>query len=295
MKHILFLFTASLLLLACSDDDENQQSEEQNTFKIKKLSKTFYIEDGTSYRLDYLYDESGKITKWVHDYYNDGTITHDDYLYNDRGQILESKTTNINENRITRTISYVYDVSNRISTITYLSADGSINTSHFSYENNTVFVIDDLGGNKKLSFNETGKLLNTVSSGNGNDPLNGTTTETINYTGNLVTSIHYEYSGGSISSKSYIYEYDNKTNPFFENFKNNINNYIYNFNGSMKSFKTDFSVNNFKKVKHSASVPAPSLNYTEVFTTQYNEQGFPTSAEVKRNDVLFEELTYEYY
>ncbi len=171
MKRILFLFTAGFSFLACSNDDENVESE-QNSYKIKKLSKTFYVEDGTSYRLDYNYNKSGKITKWVQENH-DGTLTHDDYLYNSQGQILESKTTNITQNKVIRTISYIYDTSNRISTVTFLSSDGSINTSHFSYENNTVFIIDDLGGNKKLSFNATGKLLNTVSSGTGTDPLNG--------------------------------------------------------------------------------------------------------------------------
>ena len=117
MIRILFLFTASLLLLACSDDDNDPQSEEQTDFKIKKLSKTFYLEDGTSYRLDYLYDLSGKITKWIQDYADVNALFHDDYLYNELGQILESKTTNIIENYVVRTISYEYDTSNRISSV----------------------------------------------------------------------------------------------------------------------------------------------------------------------------------
>lgn len=293
MKHILFLFTASLLLFACSNDDENQQSEEQNTFKIKKLSKTFYVEDGTSYRLDYFYDESGKSTKWVQDYYDDDALFHDTYLYNDLGQILESKTTNINENRIIRTISYVYDTSNRISKVIYTSSDGTTITSNLTYENNTVFLEDDLGGNKKLIFSEDGKLMETVS--NSSEPRNGTVKETIIYSGNLITSIHYDYSRGDGSSEDYIYEYDTKTNPLFENFNNNINNHLYDYRGSLKSFKTDFSAKNFTKVKFTSTLPDPNLNYTDVFTTQYNEQNFPVSAEVKRNGVLFEELTYEYY
>lgn len=293
MKRILFLFTVSLLFLACSNDDSNSQPEEQTDFKIKKLSKTFYLEDGTSYRLDYLYDLSGKRTKWIQDYADINTLFHDDYLYNELGQILESKTTNIIENYVARTISYEYDTSNRISSVTYTSADGFSNTSHLTYENNTVFVDDDFGGHKSLIFNEEGKLIETFS--RSNEPLNGTVTETINYNGDLVSSIHYEYSIGTGSTEDYVYEYDNKTNPLFENFKNNINNYIYNFTGSMKSFKTDFSANNFTKVKFTSTLPDPNLNYTDVFTTQYNPQGFPISAEVKRNGVLFEKLTYEYY
>ncbi len=82
MKRILFLFTVSLFFLACSNDDSNSQPEEQTDFKIKKLSKTFYLEDGTSYRLDYLYDLSGKRTKWIQDYSDINTLFHDDYLYN---------------------------------------------------------------------------------------------------------------------------------------------------------------------------------------------------------------------
>lgn len=293
MKRILFLFTVSLLFLACSNDDSNLQPEEQTDFKIKKLSKTFYLEDGTSYRLDYLYDLSGKRTKWIQDYSDINTLFHDDYLYNELGQILESKTTNIIENYVARTISYEYDTSNRISSVTYTSADGFSNTSHLTYENNTVFVDDDFGGHKSLIFNEEGKLIETFS--RSSEPLNGTVTETINYNGDLVSSIHYEYSIGTGSTEDYVYEYNNKTNPLFENFKNNINNYIYNFPGSMKSFKTDFSANNFTKVKFTSTLPDPNLNYTDVFTTQYNQQGFPISAEVKRNGVLFEKLTYEYY
>lgn len=293
MKRILFLFTVSLFFLACSNDDSNSQPEEQTDFKIKKLSKTFYLEDGTSYRLDYIYDLSGKRTKWIQDYADINTLFHDDYLYNELGQILESKTTNIIENYVARTISYEYDTSNRISSVTYTSADGFSNTSHLTYENNTVFVDDDFGGHKSLIFNEEGKLIETFS--RSSEPLNGTVTETINYNGDLVSSIHYEYSIGTGSTEDYVYEYDNKTNPLFENFKNNINNYIYNFTGSMKSFKTDFSANNSTKVKFISTLPDPNLNYTDVFTTQYNQQGFPISAEVKRNGVLFEKLTYEYY
>lgn len=293
MKTKLFLFAASLLLLACSKNDENPQSEEQTDFKIKKLSKTFYLEDGTSYRLDYLFDLSGKRTKWIQDYADVNSLFHDDYLYNDLGQILEAKTTNIIENYVARTISYEYDSSNKISTVTYTSADGFSNTSHLTYENNTVFVDDDFGGHKSLIFNEEGKLIETFS--RSSEPLNGTVTETINYIGNLISSIHYEYSLGAGFTEDYVYEYDNKTNPLFENFNNNVNNYIYSFTGSMESFKTDFSANNFTKVKFTSTLPDPNLNYTDVFTTQYNQQGFPISAEVKRNGVLFEKLTYEYY
>src|SRR5690606_38326322 len=222
MKTTFFLFAASFLLLACSNDDKSTQPEEQNTeLKIKKLSKTFYVEDGTSYRLDYLYDESGKRTKWIQDFYDENTLFHDDYLYNADGNILESKTTNVTENRVIRIISYDYDSANRISTVTYNSPSGLTNNSYLTYENNNVFIEDDFGGTKKLVFSNEGKLIETIS--DSSDPLNGTITETINYSGDLITSIHYEYSYGSGSTEDYIYEYDDKINPLFENFNNNFN------------------------------------------------------------------------
>ncbi|MCG2430742.1 hypothetical protein [Aequorivita xiaoshiensis] len=292
MIRKLFILAMCFSVLACSDD-ENQQDDDQITFKIKKLTKTFYEENGTSqaYKLEYLYDESGKRRKVLSESFLNGQKTQQDFSYNERNQILESKTTDITQNRVIRTVSYLYNNSNKISTVKFESSDGSVITSNFTYINNSVFIEDNIGANKELIFNDAGKLLKTITFIS--NPVPNTITETINYSGNLITSINYEYSRGSITSQEYIYEYDNKTNPFYEHFNENISNFIYNFTGTMKSYKTEFSAKNFTKVTYTSSVAVS--DYTDVFTTKYNEQGFPTNAEVKRNGVLFEELTYEYY
>jgi hypothetical protein len=39
----------------------------------------------------------------------------------------------------------------------------------------------------------------------------------------------------------------------------------------------------------------PDSNYVKTKTTIYNSEGYPTSAEIKKNDVIIKELTYEYY
>ena len=292
MKHILFLFTASLLLLACSNDDENPQPEEQtNDLKIQKFSRTVYDPNGEIYRIDQLFDESGKVTNRVEDYFNDNTTFNDTYSYNTLNQVSAIQLRKVQDNSPRRTINYIYDESsNKLQNIQWVDLNGDVaNTIIFIYDGNTVMTENDFGF-RNLTFDAIGKLTNTISGGG--DIVYETVTETISHSENLITSLHYESSLGS--TENYVFEYDNKVNPVFESFNANINNYIYGFVGNMKNFTYNFSENNYTRIEYT-NTSDPSYNYTQIKTTQYNEDGYPISAVVKKDDVVIEELTYEYY
>lgn len=297
MKHALFLFTASILFLACSNDDDNpspeQQEEEQTEFKIQRFFRVMESQSEDYYALEHLFDETGKLTNFTETF--DDSPFRDDYNYNNLDGITQRQTINVNQSSIIRTIPFEYDASNKISSITYTSPppSGMTNTIHFSYQGNTVYTEDDFGSTASYTFDANGKLIQTVTASF--EMRNGITTETITYSGDQITAIYYENRVEDVMKwwETYSFEYDDKTNPLYENFNNYLDNYIYGFVGGMSSFKFHFSPNNLTKVEYTHS--DSSRNYTDIFTNHYNEQDFPINAKVKRNGVLLEELTYEYY
>ena len=293
MKRILFLFTASLLFLACSKDDTQpiQEQEETTEFKIKKFSRMMYEPNIPFYRIDLLFDESGKITNSVKDYYNDNTTYNRIYSYNSLDQVTEIQHILVQLDSLTDKISYTYDeVSHKLQNIKWINYGENEDLSiTFTYDGNMVMTEDDFGF-KNFNFDANGKLINTLSAFG--DIGYQEITENIDYSEDLITSIHYQGSLGASANNTF--EYDDKVNPLFQSFNESIHNYIYGFVGNMMNFKYHFSANNYSRIECTSTID-PSYNYTLLKTTQYNEDGYPISAVVKKDDVVIEELTYEYY
>ena len=289
MKYILFLFTASLFFLACSNDDTNPQPEEQNAFKIKKISGTIFT--GNQYAT--FYDEIGKITKSTNIDIDGNPALQEDYLYNDLGQIIEFKITNLYSNIVIITNIYEYNNENKISTINTINNDGSVEASHFSYDNNLVFINYDSGGSKKYIFNQNGKLIQTVYFTG--EPLNNTIIETINYNGDLITSIHYVHTNYPDYTEDFIFEYNDKMNSLYENFYTHINNYIYNYSKyDLRRYREEFSANVSTKTTFNTTIP-DAFSYIDEFTITYNEEGLPINTIVTKNNAFYKEVIYEYY
>lgn len=289
MKTKLFLFAASLLFLACSNDDKPKPEEQQNTFKIKKISGTFFT--GNQYAT--FYDETGKKTKSISTDNSGNPVLQDDYLYSDTGQIKEFKVTSLPNNVVLITNIYEYNSDDKISKINTISEDGSIETSHFNYDDNLISINYESGGNKKYIFNEDGKLIQTIYFTG--QPLNNTITETINYNGELITSLHYEQSYNSDYIEDFIFEYDDKINPLYENFTAYINNYIYNYNKyDLRRYREEFSANVSTTTTFNTTIPG-AFSYTDGFTITYNDEGLPMSTVVTKNNNFYKEVTYEYY
>lgn len=299
MKRILFLFTASLLLLACSKDSENPQDTEEITepteYKIKKFSITEYYGNGDIYIHDILYDESGKISNRIN-HFEDFTISlNDTYSYNSRDQITTIQQSYEQENMMRRTLKYVYtEISHQLFEIQNIDPDGqNSNTIKFAQMGDTVYTQDNLDFRSEYIWDANKRLVKSHSSGG--DIGYFSIQETINYSGNLINSLHYlnvVYPGGEYL---HTYEYDNHENPLFDDFSLHTKDYIYGFlGGPMTKFSHHFSANNYTRMEY-ANVNDPSENYIQTKTTQYNEDGYPISAVVKRNDVVIEELAYEYY
>lgn len=260
MKNVVFLFITTLLLLACSSDDENPQPEQNTELEIQKFTRTVHESNGDAYRLNYFFDETGKITNLLEDYFNDNSTVNNTYTYNSLNQIARIVTLFVDENRVGKTINYNYDATtNKLGSIQWIEKNGSIfNTINFTYEGNT--VITEHGG-KIFLFGNNDKLRETFASGG--DPSFETNTETISYLVDLFTSLHYESSLGS--SENYDFKYEDKVNPLFKGFDEHINKYIYGFVGNMTNQKFNFSPNIYTKVEYTSSIPI--YNYIETKTT----------------------------
>tara|TARA_R100000353_G_scaffold52219_2_gene41526 strand:- start:23136 stop:24026 length:891 start_codon:yes stop_codon:yes gene_type:complete len=296
MKRILFLFTASLLFLACSNDDNNG-SENPQELKIKKFSKVSVDLNGnpTGNSTVYFFDENGRLSQKKEDEANSDYTRIINYNYNQLGRLTESVMIfeGVNGNR---SLEYTYDSENKLDFISE-SFDGGTPDIYFQLTHQP----------NKISIEHRSPGFYT----------------TLNYNSNILTSIHNEIDMGGFSTESlyydavnnimkrpsisntriygepdilseYTYQYDTKINPLHTSFNENHLDLLGQYWFNLNYWKPFLSPNNFTGEVYTNS-QFPEDNYTLLKIFQYNTDGYPTSAVVKKDGTLIEELTYEYY
>jgi hypothetical protein len=297
MKRILFLFTATLILLACSNDD-NSQPEEQNTeLKIKKFTSLGVDANGTpnGNSLEYFFNEDGTLSQKNEDEANSNYTRIINYYYNPLGQLTKSIMTfsGVNTNR---TLAYFYDSSDKLDYITE-SVDGADPNLYFelTHQPNKITIeYASPGFYTTLNFNNS-----TITSIDNLFDLGGHSTEDLVYdaTNNILERPKVTVSGIPGEPDTFVensYQYDDKINPLYASYNNYPLNLLGQYWFNLDYWKPFFSPNNFTSEVYTNTL-RPEDNYTLLRTFQYNEDGYPTGAVVKKDGALVKELTYEYY
>ena len=290
MKTKLFLFVASFLLLACSNDDGNQPPEEQNTeLKIKKYTSISFDANGNPNGeiLEYFFDENGKKTKdhiinSFYDYFWE-------YTYNDLGQVTK-KAHNHSGYPIDFVENYYYGTNNK-PWVVFRDWDNdgvNMDSINFSYQPQQINVQWFTPGQDRTEFTYNNvEVLTAVKHigdvGAISDEIitydNSSNIINLNITSNLGYEVNHEY------------EYDEKINPFYEEFHNfPFNTYYYGFLSSHQLF---ISPSNATKITRIGTDSAE--NFTIETSYQYNSSNYPISSQTLLNGILSTQATYEYY
>ncbi len=292
MKRILILFTASLLFLSCSNDDNNNPEASQELI-IKKLTSIRIDANGTpnGNSTVFLFNEDGTLSQKKEDETNSNYTRITNYTYNQLGQLTESYMTfeGVNTSRI---LTYFYDSTDKLDYITE-SLDGVDPDIYYQlrYEPNKITVIPQLSGFRDY-LNYSNNILTSIDRVT---DLGGSSTEVISNRGSNITKRETNGTTGPNNdfSTNQSYQYDDKTNPLYPSFSENPLNLLGENRFNLDQIKLFFSNNNITSEVSTSTLT--EHNYTFTKTYQYNEAGYPTSAIVKKDGVLFEELTYEYY
>lgn len=293
MKHFIFLITASLLLLACSCDDKNPESEEQNAaLTIKKYTSISHDENGTpnGYMIEYFFDENGKKTKdHIIDVFGDYTW---EYNYNSDGQVTKKSRKYVNY-PVDIVESYEYDSENKLQKI-YIDEDNdgvAEDSLNFTYKKNQIIAQWSSPGQeqKEFYYNNDGVLT----SAKHEYDLGVITDELIMHDSFSNISQINQTTANFNTEENYKYEYDGKTNPFYNEFHDFYFNIVWRDGGLFSSHSLFFSPNNVTKTIFTSS--NSSDNYTVITTYDYNNSNYPVSSETKLNGVLQSQGSYEYY
>ncbi len=282
MKTTLFVFAASVLLFACSNNDNGPDGPQE--LKIKKFSQNFYFNQSTdNYTVERIFDESGQTTRestirpdmsfyWLYTYGPSGIISEKNHFYGDGTKNLQD--------------IFAYDSNNNIDNISYKNGVGEdISFRDYTREIDKItFQHSSIYG--EIYYNAEGKIIKNYINGD-----TSSSTQTIEYTADNITKITKTMSNGNIGT--YTYQYDEGLNPLYTYVQNNYFNATIGDHISLFNRPDYFSKNNYTEISYVSSTPDSS--YVKTKTTIYNADGYPTSAVVKKNDVLMEELSYEYY
>lgn len=296
MKTKLFLIAVSLLFLACSNDDDNSTPQPQE-LKIKKFIAIRTDSNGnpSGDKTEYLFNENGilvqkKIDAAISDY-----TEIINYSYNQLGQLTESNRTFVGVN-YNRKLGYFYDTANNLDYITE-SFEGQTPEIYFDLThdpNKTSIEYQSPGFYDYLNYSD-----NTLMSIDKLYDLGGNSTENLVYdsSSNILKRPKVMFSGIFGDPETYVendYTYDNKINPLYHSYNTEPLNLLGQYWFNLDYWKPFLSPNNFITETYT-NTQDPQGNYTLSRTFQYNENGYPISAIVKKDGVLFEELTYEYY
>ena len=292
MKRILFLFAASLLFLACSHDDNGPN--EPRTLKIKKFTSIDFKLDApgtpTGESIEYSFDENGIfIHKKTVENYLDVLYTYFEYYtYNQLGQLTKIYKTYVDYS-VDETREYSYDSENRLTHIKRIVVDNPpITLSEMTYQKPNEVRIEHNSGSIDIFV-----YHNNILSNIGRVFDFGGSEETLSYdANNNIIEIALTDNVG-IKNTNRNYSYDDKINPLYPYFNENPYNFFGENNFQVHYCHLFFSPNN--STSEIVTSWHPDNAYTITKTFQYNQEGYPISAVVKKNDVLFKEFTYEYY
>lgn len=292
MKRILFLFTASLWLLACSNDDVNNGPDGPQELQIKKFVNTGVDANGTptGASTEYFFDENGTFTqkKIVDTYWNETEITN--YTYNQVGQFTEIQTTSLPSN-LYLSRKFYYDSQNRLDSITNAyNEEPHRRFFHLTYGQNKIEITDQHFFNGLRVFNYNNLILSSIDIFYEGHPISE---QIITYdSANNITERSFTGSDWGLP-KNHTYLYDDKINPLYPYFNERPSNLLGEHRFDLNHCKLFFSPNNCTSEVVESSEPELTGTFTKTF--QYNNNDYPISAIVKRDGVLIEEWTYEYY
>lgn len=291
MMHKLFLFTASLLLLACSNDDNG--TNDITELQIKKFTSTSVDanRNPTGSSTEYFFAGNGTFIQKKTNNIPVGETKITDYAYNQLGQLTEAKTRFVELNG-SRTLGYNYDSNNNLDKITD-AFNGETPETYYqlTYEPNKINVEHQSPG----FYDQLNYTNNKLTSITRLFDLGGSSTENLTYdaANNIIQNAITGFNGTADYNKNYTYEYDNKINPLYPYYNEYPLNLLSENFFSLDYSKLFFSPNNFTKEVYTDS--ESQNNYTITKSYQYNEDGYPVSAEVMRDGVLTILATYEYY
>lgn len=290
MKTRLFLFTVSFLLLACSNDDENPLPEEQNTeLKIKKYTSISIDANGSPNGeiVEYFFDENGKKTK--DHIINSFSDYFWEYTYNDLGQVKRKAHNHLNY-PIDFVENYYYGTNNK-PWVVFRDWDNdgvNMDSISFSYQPQKINVQWHTPGQDRTEFSYNNEDVLTTIKHMGDPGTVGDEIITYDSSSNIINlnitfNLNHEV--------NHKYEYDEKINPFFEEFHNfPFNTYYY---GYLSSHPLFISPSNATKITRIGT--DSSENFVIETSYQYNSSNYPISSETKREGVLISQAIYEYY
>jgi hypothetical protein len=289
MKRILILFTASLLFLACSNDNDTVQQAQDIELKIKKFTITAVHTD--NWRLEYSFDEDAKPIRYFSTLDGiDGVKM--DVSYNDSGhltgvvgvQIIEGQT------QPWQHTEYVYNTSNEIEQINrfdeYGSDYGSLAANHFqdSIQVQRRFGLDG-DSDYTLIFGANNLLIQENIEPNAWNP-NPTVTK-YTYSDENLINILKESDGNTMLDTNF--EHDDKINPLHPVLTRDYKSFILDNIGLYLAFNRTYSYSKNNITSYN------EFGNLRIITYQYNDLGYPVSAEVTSDGELFELFNYEYY
>ncbi len=290
MKTKLILFAAaSIFLIGCSNDD-NTEPDSPRELKIKRYTSLSLDANGNpnGEMLEYYFDENGKKTK--DHFINSSAAYFWEYTYNELGQVTEKAHNHVNL-PVDFVENYYYNQNNKPWVVFRdWDADGvDMDSISFSYQPQQINVQWFTPGQERTEFYyNTSEVLTAVKH---IGDMGIVSDEILTYDGSMnITNLNLttDYFNSEIN---HAYEYDAKTNPFYEEFHNfPFNTYYY---GYLFDHSLMMSPNNATKIIRTGTDTAE--NYVMEISYQYNDSNYPISSETRKDGVLVSRATYEYY
>lgn len=282
MKTKLFLLAACSMLMACSS--EHDITKPNPELKIKNFIRMVYHTDPSdNVTLTRTFDQSGKPVRDTEEYTN--VTIYGLFTYNNSNLISEKSGHYQGGSQIGKDVFH-YNSNNQIDSIISQDAQGMIMTAKYfeHYPNRITYNLGSLQG--EYNYNADGVMTEINTSGDFSS-----SSTSITYSSNNISQIINQHSTGETETHSF--QYDNELNVLFPYFHNNYFNSTIGDFGFPFNKKDYFSKNNYTQITYTHT--DPSNNYTITKNTTYNSDGYPLSAEVKKDGVLIEEHVYEYY
>lgn len=290
MKTKLILFAAaSVFLIACSNDD-NTEPDSPRELKIKRYTSLSLDANGNpnGEMLEYYFDENGKKTK--DHFINSSAAYFWEYTYNELGQVTEKVHNHVNL-PVDFVENYYYNQNNKPWVVFRdWDADGvDMDSISFSYQPQQINVQWFTPGQERTEFYYTTSEVLTAVKHIGDMGI--VSDEILTYDSSMnITNLNLttDYFNSEIN---HAYEYDAKTNPFYEEFHNfPFNTYYY---GYLFDHSLMMSPNNATKIIRTGTDTAE--NYVMEISYQYYDSNYPISSETRKDGVLVSRATYEYY
>ena len=292
MRYFLLL-SLIFSMLSCSNNDndivQDEQQDQNVELKIKKFTITAV--HANNLRNEYYFDEDAKPIQYFSTLNGiDGVKM--DVSYNDSGQLLGVVGVLISEGQTApwQHNEYGYNSSNEIEQINrfdeYGSDFGSLTAIHFQ---DSIQVQREFGDDGNTNFTLIFGVNNLLTQENLEPHAwnpNPTVTKYTYSDGNLINI--FSESGG-ITRLDTNFEHDDKINPLYPVLMRDYKSFILDDIGLYLALNRTYSYSKNNIISYT------ELGSLRVITYQYNDLGYPISAEVTIDGQLYELFSYEYY